>query len=60
MGVSESEIKTCIRHGAHSIELIEEACGAGACCQSCHPEILSLLYEENIPDHRSLERSSDS
>lgn len=60
-GVTESEIKQCIEEqGAHSLETIQEACSAGTCCQSCHPEILSLLYEENISDCRSLKRSSDS
>jgi len=60
VGVSESEVKDCIEKGAISLELIEESCGAGSCCQSCHPELLSLLYEKNFTDHRLVERSSNS
>ena len=47
VGVSESEVKECIQKGAISLELIEEACGAGGCCQSCHPELLCLLTEQS-------------
>ena len=76
MGSSESEIKECISQGASSIEMIEEACGAGSCCQSCHAEILSLLAadhacamgppsgayheEKKVPGYRSIERSLNS
>lgn len=59
VGVSESEVKACMRQGAVSLELIEEACGAGSCCQSCHPELLSLIHEEKLTDYRPVERNSN-
>ena len=61
MGISDSEIKKCAKEGATSLELIEESCGAGSCCQACHPEIQLLLeedsgvsYEEGLSHYQSL------
>ncbi|MES2504659.1 MAG: (2Fe-2S)-binding protein [Myxococcota bacterium] len=45
-GSSESEIICHIQNGAYTLELIQEACGAGGGCQSCHLEISSLLADE--------------
>jgi len=37
--VSEREVETAIARGAHSVEAVARACGAGADCGSCHADI---------------------
>jgi bacterioferritin-associated ferredoxin len=44
-GVNERRIRKEIDHGACTIEDIAARCGAGDCCQSCHPTLDDLLAE---------------
>jgi bacterioferritin-associated ferredoxin len=41
--VADSEVKRVIDEGARSLVDVFVACGAGACCGSCHEQIESML-----------------
>jgi bacterioferritin-associated ferredoxin len=44
-GVNERRVRREIDHGATTIEELAERCGAGSCCQSCHPTLDDLIAE---------------
>lgn len=43
--VSDRKVAKAIDRGAHTIDEVVEACGAGACCGGCHPTILGMIDE---------------
>jgi bacterioferritin-associated ferredoxin len=46
-GISRQEIVQCIHDGAHTLEAIQNGCGAtaGACGGSCTPNVAKLIHE---------------
>jgi bacterioferritin-associated ferredoxin len=46
-GTSDRDLRTLVREGARDLTSIGEACGAGACCGGCRPQLLELLREEH-------------
>lgn len=46
--VSDAEIKDHIADGAHSVEAVGRACGAGTDCGSCREEISDLIDEHRL------------
>jgi bacterioferritin-associated ferredoxin len=45
MAVNERTIRECIEAGAHEIEELGPACGAGSKCFGCHPALEDLIRE---------------
>ncbi len=45
-GVSDKVIRAAVREGAHTVEAVGAACGAGTRCGSCRPEIYDLIHDE--------------
>jgi bacterioferritin-associated ferredoxin len=45
--VSDRQIRECAKNGAQTVSEVGRACGAGAGCGGCRPEISSLLGEES-------------
>jgi len=44
MAVTESEVRTCLRAGAKTVEAVGDACAAGTGCGSC-VETVRLIIE---------------
>ena len=42
-GVSDRQIRECAREGARSVAEVGHACGAGAGCGGCRPEIACIV-----------------
>ena len=45
-GISDREVRRCAREGAQDLTQVEDACGAGAGCGGCRPELVNLLAKE--------------
>ncbi|NUR26732.1 MAG: (2Fe-2S)-binding protein [Catenulispora sp.] len=43
--VSEDEVHTAIRCGAHDLEQIGDACEAGTNCFTCHDRLREIIEE---------------
>lgn len=43
---TDRDLRTLVREGARDLTSIGEACGAGACCGGCRPQLLEVLREE--------------
>jgi assimilatory nitrate reductase catalytic subunit len=46
--VSVREVKKAVRAGAHDVEAIGEATGAGTCCGGCHPTLDDILERAGV------------
>ncbi len=46
---TESEVRTCVYHGARTVDEIGDACGAGAGCGSCRERLGTLLATTAAP-----------
>lgn len=44
--IRERDLRLLVRAGAHSVEAVGRACGAGTCCGTCKPEIARIVAEE--------------
>ena len=44
--VRAEEIRTEVRLGAHTVELVGERCGAGVVCGSCEVAVAELILDE--------------
>jgi bacterioferritin-associated ferredoxin len=45
-GVSDRAIRRSVRAGAVTVELVANACGAGACCGGCRDAVQEVLLAE--------------
>jgi bacterioferritin-associated ferredoxin len=43
--VNERTIRACVAGGAHDVEAVARACGAGSRCYGCHPAIEDLIRD---------------
>jgi len=53
MGVSDREIRRCVRAGGCSVNAVSEACGAASGCGGCRPAV-SKIVESELEAHRRL------
>jgi bacterioferritin-associated ferredoxin len=53
MGVSDREIRRCVRAGGCSVNAVSEACGAASGCGGCRPAV-SKIVESEMEAHRRL------
>jgi bacterioferritin-associated ferredoxin len=49
--VRERELRAAIREGAHSVESVGAACGAGIRCGLCHEQIAELIAKAKVRAH---------
>ena len=45
-GITDREIRSCVRAGAACVEAIGQACGAGASCGGCKPLVAWVVEKE--------------
>ena len=45
-GVTDREIRRCVRAGVASIEAVSEACGAASGCGGCEPLVSKIVEAE--------------
>lgn len=45
-GVTDREIRACVKSGARSAEAVGRACGAGSSCGGCKPLVEHLVERE--------------
>jgi bacterioferritin-associated ferredoxin len=46
--VSDAEVRAVITDGAHTVEAVGRACGAGTDCGSCRDDIADLIDEHHL------------
>lgn len=46
--VGKSKIELAIKRGARTIEAVNDACGAGMSCGSCHYDIEKMIGENKL------------
>jgi bacterioferritin-associated ferredoxin len=49
--VRERTIQRAIRHGATTLEDVQEACGAATRCGGCEPIVRSMLADRRCDDY---------
>jgi bacterioferritin-associated ferredoxin len=45
MAVNERTIRASVAAGAHEVDAVARACGAGSRCYGCHPAIEDLIRD---------------
>ena len=53
-GVTDREIRRCVRSGVASVGGVSEACGAATCCGGCGPRVAEIVEAELEAQHRRL------
>jgi len=46
-GITDREIRACVKSGARSAEAVGRACGAGSSCGGCKPLVEHLVARES-------------
>jgi len=46
MGVTDREIRRCVRSGGCSVNAVSEACGAASGCGGCRPAVSKIVDAE--------------
>lgn len=64
MALTESDVRSCVRGGAATVEEIGECCGAGTGCGGCHETVRlvleggSVLHPGAPPSSCDMQRSA--
>jgi bacterioferritin-associated ferredoxin len=45
-GITDREVRRCVRSGAHSVRGVSEACGASTGCGGCRPAVRQIVESE--------------
>ena len=53
-GVTDREIRRCVRSGAGCVGAVSEACGAASCCGGCRPLVSKIVEAELDAQRRRL------
>lgn len=46
-GITDREIRSCVRAGAVTVEAVGRACGAGLSCGGCKPLVAHVVKKEH-------------
>ena len=54
MGVTDREIRRCVRSGGCNVKAVSEACGAASGCGGCRPAVSKIVESELAAQHSRL------
>ncbi|MEO8183424.1 MAG: (2Fe-2S)-binding protein [Deltaproteobacteria bacterium] len=55
MGVTDREIRRCVRSGGFNVSAVSEACGAASGCGGCRPAVSKIVEAELAAQHPRLQ-----